>query len=219
MKKVFFAVMAAAMIVLTGCGDSDESNAKHYSEVTVSSAENSAEAVADNTFIITLYPDKAPISCANFEKLVSENFYDGLTFHRVIDNFMAQGGDPMGTGTGGSDENIKGEFRSNGVENDLLHKRGTVSMARGFDPDSATSQFFICYTDCGFLDGEYAAFGEVTQGMEVVDSFLQVPRSIGSDNDISSPNTPIIMKDVEMIGPDSNGNPRVQIIMDNFLAE
>ena len=219
MKKCIFAILSAAMIILTGCGETAESSDKHYGEISVSKAENSVEATAENTIIITLYPDKAPISCKNFEKLVSENFYDGLTFHRVIDDFMAQGGDPMGTGSGGSDETIKGEFKSNGVENDLLHKRGTVSMARALEPDSASSQFFICYTDCDFLDGEYAAFGEVTQGMEVVDNFLKVPRSIGLDNSVSSPDTPIVMKDVEMIEPDSKGNPRVQIIMDDFLSE
>ena len=113
---------------------------------------------------IELYPDIAPISCANFEKLVKQGFYDGLTFHRVIDGFMAQGGDPDGTGAGGSDTPIKGEFSSNGVQNDLSHKRGIVSMARTQDPNSASSQFFICYSDaCVQLDGDYAAFGRRVQ--------------------------------------------------------
>ena len=125
------------------------------------------------SFTMAVYPDIAPITVENFLGLVSEGFYDGLTFHRVISGFMAQGGDPLGNGTGGSDKEIKGEFSSNGVENKLSHQRGVVSMARSNDPDSASSQFFICYGDQSrSLDGNYAAFGIVTEGMEVVDSFL-----------------------------------------------
>ena len=190
------------MGVFSGCGSQDNS--------TVSTGDS---------FIITLYPDIAPITCENFEKLVEEGFYDGLTFHRVVENFMAQGGDPSGNGTGGSSETIKGEFSQNGVENNLSHTRGVVSMARSNDPDSASSQFFICYTDCSFLDGQYAAFGEVTEGMEVVDSFLEVERSMGSDGAVSSPNSPIVMEEVKMIDADSDGNPRVQITMNDFLNE
>ena len=130
---------------------------------------------------------------------------------------MAQGGDPKGDGTGGSDENIKGEFQSNGVENTLSHTRGVVSMARSNDPDSASSQFFICYGDESFLDGSYAAFGKVTEGMEVVDSFLKVERSMGSDGEQSSPNKDIVMKKVVMIDDDSDGNPRVEVTMNDFL--
>ena len=132
---------------------------------------------------------------------------------------MAQGGDPTGTGTGGSEQTIKGEFSSNGVENNLSHQRGVVSMARSSNPDSASSQFFICYKDCSFLDGNYAAFGEVTQGMEVVDNFLKVSRSYGSDGAISSPDVPIKMKEVKMIDPDENNHPRVEIIMEDFLNQ
>ena len=172
------------------------------------------------TFVITLHPDTAPITCENFESLVNEGFYDGLTFHRVVEGFMAQGGDPMGTGMGGSTRKIKGEFASNGVENNLSHKRGVVSMARSMEPDTASSQFFICYDDsCTFLDGNYAAFGEVTEGMDVVDDFLKVPRSLGSDGDISSPDKDIIMEKVEMIDDDANGDPRVQITMNDFLGD
>ena len=142
---------------------------------------------------------------------MKEGFYDGLTFHRVVDDFMAQGGDPNGDGTGGAEETIKGEFSSNGVENPLKHKRGTVSMARSQDPDSASSQFFICYTDdCSFLDGDYAAFGEVTEGMETVDKFLDVDRVTGSDNAVSKPLTPITISKAQMIDDDSEGNPRAQ---------
>ena len=168
--------------------------------------------------IITLYPDVAPITCENFENLVSQGFYNGLTFHRVIEGFMAQGGDPQGTGMGGSDQTIKGEFSVNGVENTLSHQRGVVSMARSMDYDSASSQFFICYADCSSLDGSYAAFGEVTEGMEVVDSFLQVERAMGGDGAMSAPTKPIIMETVELIDDDANGNPRVQVTMNDFLS-
>lgn len=139
-----------------------------------------------------------------------------MTFHRVVDGFMAQGGDPKGNGTGGSDKTIKGEFSSNGVENTLSHQRGVVSMARSQDNDSASSQFFICYADCSFLDGSYAAFGEVTEGMDVVDSFLDVDRSLGGDGAISSPNTPIVIEKAVMIDADENGNPRAQFTMNDF---
>ncbi len=147
-------------------------------------------------FIIELCPEQAPITCANFLKLVKSGFYDGLTFHRVIDGFMAQGGDPEGTGCGGSDECIKGEFRINGVNNTLSHTRGVISMARSANPDSASSQFFICYDDCTFLDGQYAAFGKVTEGMEVVDGFLKIDRRMSFGGERSTPVEPIVMKTV-----------------------
>ena len=123
---------------------------------------------------IELYEDKAPITVANFKKLVSEGFYDGLIFHRVIAGFMIQGGDPTGTGCGGSSEKIKGEFRANGVANDISHVRGVVSMARSQMPNSASSQFFIMHADGKFLDGNYAAFGKVVSGIEVVDEIAGV---------------------------------------------
>lgn len=121
------------------------------------------------TIKIELDPTAAPITVANFEKLVKEGFYDGLTFHRIIPGFMIQGGDPLGNGTGGSKETIKGEFASNGVQNPLKHTRGVISMARAMDPNSASSQFFIMHADAPHLDGEYAAFGKVVEGMDVVD--------------------------------------------------
>lgn len=128
-------------------------------------------------FIIELLPEYAPETAANFESLVKEGFYDGVIFHRVIDDFMAQGGDPTGTGMGGSGKNIKGEFIQNGfAQNTLSHTRGVVSMARSMNPNSASSQFFICYADCTFLDGQYAGFGRVIEGMETVDAFLEVER-------------------------------------------
>ena len=118
---------------------------------------------------IELYPETAPITVKNFEKLVNEGFYDGLIFHRVINGFMIQGGDPTGTGYSGSDESITGEFAANGIKNDLSHTRGVISMARAFDPNSASSQFFIMHEDAPHLDGQYAAFGKVVEGMDVVD--------------------------------------------------
>ncbi|MCR4888372.1 MAG: peptidylprolyl isomerase [Ruminococcus sp.] len=122
---------------------------------------------------IELYPDIAPISCENFEKLVKQGFYDGLTFHRVISGFMIQGGCPNGTGTGGPGWHIKGEFAANGIKNDLKHTRGVLSMARAQDPDSAGSQFFIMHEDASYLDGQYAAFGKVVEGMDVVDEIAE----------------------------------------------
>jgi peptidyl-prolyl cis-trans isomerase B (cyclophilin B) len=140
---------------------------------------------------IELYPDIAPISCENFEKLVKSGFYDGLTFHRVIPGFMIQGGCPNGTGTGGPGWHIKGEFASNGVKNDLKHTRGVLSMARSMMPDSAGSQFFIMHEDAPHLDGNYAAFGKVVEGMDVVDEIAEC------ETDYSDkPTTPQVMKKV-----------------------
>ena len=123
---------------------------------------------------LELYPEIAPITVANFEKLVKEGFYDGLIFHRVIRGFMIQGGCPQGTGTGGPGWHIKGEFAMNGVKNDLKHTRGVISMARSMNPDSAGSQFFIMHEDAPHLDGQYAAFGKVVEGMDVVDAIAGV---------------------------------------------
>lgn len=206
---------AALCFTLAACGSTDESSKsedKTKSAAEISSAEDSKTQLG--TFTITLYPEYAPITCENFEKLVNDGFYNGLTFHRVVEDFMAQGGDPNGNGTGGSDSNIKGEFSQNGVDNKLSRTRGVVSMARSQDPDSASSQFFICYTDdCTFLDGQYAAFGKVTEGMEVVDSFLNVERVTGTDGAISSPTTPIVIKEAKMIDDDADGNPRATFEM------
>ncbi len=124
---------------------------------------------------LELYPESAPITVANFLKLVGEGFYDGLIFHRVISGFMIQGGDPEGTGMGGAKEKIKGEFRANGVKNDIKHVRGVISMARAMDMNSASSQFFIMHQDASYLDGKYAAFGKVIEGMDAVDEIASVP--------------------------------------------
>lgn len=144
---------------------------------------------------LELYPDKAPITVANFLKLVGQGFYDGLIFHRVISGFMIQGGDPEGTGTGGSGERIKGEFLLNGVPNDVKHERGVLSMARSRHPDSASSQFFIVHEDAPHLDGSYAAFGRVVEGMDAVDEIANVETGPGD-----RPLTEVRMKRVYVLG-------------------
>lgn len=128
-----------------------------------------------DSMVVELNEKVAPITVANFKKLVSQGFYDGLIFHRVISGFMIQGGDPQGTGMGGSKETVKGEFRVNGVNNPLSHERGVISMARSQFYNSASSQFFICHADAKFLDGQYAAFGKVVQGIEEVDRIASTP--------------------------------------------
>ncbi len=124
--------------------------------------------------VLELYPETAPITVANFVKLANEGFYNGLIFHRVIENFMIQGGDPTGTGMGGPGYQIKGEFASNGVKNPLKHSRGVISMARSMRPDSAGSQFFIMHKDAPHLDGQYAAFGKLLEGFETLDEIAGV---------------------------------------------
>jgi peptidyl-prolyl cis-trans isomerase B (cyclophilin B) len=138
---------------------------------------------------VELDPKSAPITAANFEQLVKEGFYNGLTFHRVIPGFMIQGGCPLGTGTGGSGKNIKGEFAINGVNNPIKHTRGVISMARSMMPNSASSQFFIMHQDAPHLDGQYAAFGHVTQGMDVVDRIA----SVQTDRN-DKPVTPVVIE-------------------------
>lgn len=189
---VLSVVLAGALAALTGCG----SNGAKNSAETASASEEAVSSEADEaagddsdllsgkhhaeinvkdygTIKVELDADNAPISVTNFVDLAKNGFYDGLTFHRIISGFMIQGGDPNGNGTGGSDKNIKGEFASNGVDNPLSHTRGAISMARSNDPDSASSQFFIVHEDSDFLDGEYAVFGYVTDGMEIVDKICE----------------------------------------------
>lgn len=189
-------IMTVSM--LSGCKNDDPMN---------------SAVVGENSFILTLYPDIAPVTCENFKQLVDDGFYNGLTFHRVVDGFIAQGGDPNGDGTGASSEAITGEFYSNGVSNNLSHVKGTVSMARADDFNSATCQFFICLDDLTYLDGKYAAFGNVTEGMEVVDSFLNVPRSVGRMGEVSSPDIPIYIEYAKTVESDSAGNPRIQFLI------
>ena len=144
------------------------------------------------TIELELDADTAPITVTNFVKLAQQDFYDGLTFHRIMDGFMIQGGDPLGNGRGGSDEKIKGEFKSNGVENDISHVRGVISMARSSDPNSASSQFFIVQTDSTFLDGDYAAFGKVTEGMDVVDAICKDAKPTDDNGTIPAEEQPVI---------------------------
>ncbi len=145
------------------------------------------------TIRLELYPDKAPITVENFLKLVKSGFYDGLCFHRIIPGFMIQGGDPKGNGCGGPGWSIKGEFRSNGVPNDLKHVRGVISMARAMDPNSAGSQFFIMHADAPHLDGEYAAFGSVIEGMDEVDRIANTPTGFQD-----APKEDVIMKKLSL---------------------
>lgn len=204
MKK-FFKIMALAMsfvILFCSCGGSSENETTTSPAEVGDAAHSQVKFTMENggSFIVELYPEYAPITVDNFIDLVSEGFYDGLTFHRVVEDFMAQGGDPEGTGMGGSDKSIKGEFSINGhTSNTLSHTRGVISMARSSDYNSASSQFFICYGDATFLDGQYAAFGKVIEGMEVVDSFLEVERVFGSDGAQSRPVEPIVIEKAEVI--------------------
>ena len=149
--------------------------------------------IADyGTISLELDADTAPISVTNFINLANDGFYDGLTFHRIIKDFMIQGGDPEGNGTGGAEQNIKGEFASNNIENNISHVRGVISMARSMDPDSASSQFFIVHQDSTFLDGEYAAIGHVTEGIEIVDQICDDTPVQDNDGTVASEDQPVI---------------------------
>lgn len=144
------------------------------------------------TIQVALDPKEAPLTCQNFIELANDGFYDNLTFHRIMKGFMIQGGDPNGDGTGGSEKTVKGEFSSNGVENSLSHERGVISMARSSDKDSASSQFFICDADDPFLDGDYAAFGKVIKGMDVVDKIADDAKPTDNNGSISKDEQPVI---------------------------
>lgn len=144
------------------------------------------------TIDLELDPKAAPLTCENFLKLVNQGFYDGLTFHRIINGFMMQGGDPEGTGMGGSSEKIKGEFSANGVKNDLSHTRGAISMARSQAMDSASSQFFIVHQDSTFLDGQYACFGYVTDGMDVVDAICETVPVVDNNGTVQDGHQPVM---------------------------
>ena len=174
--------------------DSSEAEDSKQSEEKLLTGKHHAEIVVKDygTIKLELDADTAPISVTNFVKLAKEGFYDGLTFHRIISGFMIQGGDPNGDGTGGSDETIKGEFKENGVENNISHVRGVISMARSMDNDSASSQFFIVHKDSTFLDGQYAGFGKVTDGMEVVDKICKKVKVEDEDGTTLPENQPVI---------------------------
>lgn len=204
MKKLtaLFLCMALTAAVITGCGSKSETDTSEPSDG--ASSENTeeellfglhhAEIEVENygTIALELDADTAPISVTNFVNLAKDGFYDGLTFHRIISGFMIQGGDPLGNGTGGSDKTIKGEFSGNGVENDISHVRGVISMARANDPDSASSQFFIVHEDSDFLDGQYAAFGHVTEGMEIVDQICADTPVQDGNGTVASGEQPVI---------------------------
>lgn len=215
MKKKFSFLLVLAVLVMgfSACGGSKSDTTSETKATKAPKATETAEAtkkpeskttdtkgkhhakikVKDyGTIEVELDGDTAPITVANFIKLVNEKFYDGLTFHRIMSGFMIQGGDPLGNGTGGSDETIKGEFSSNGVENNISHKRGVISMARSSDPDSASSQFFIMHQDSTYLDGEYAAFGKVTKGMSVVDKICEDATPTDSNGTIEKADQPVI---------------------------
>lgn len=166
-------------------GEAELLSGRHYVEIDVKDY---------GVIKLELDADTAPITVTNFISLVEEGFYDGLTFHRIIDGFMVQGGDPRGDGTGGSEKTIKGEFSDNGVENNISHLRGVISMARSSLPNSASSQFFIVHEDSTFLDGQYAAFGKVVSGIEVVDALCADVANWGADGNgvIPSENQPVI---------------------------
>jgi len=179
---IVFFLSFVLLLLLSGCGTTKSEPSKEenttqakvispddYPIVTITMEDNS-------TITLELYPDKAPNTVNNFVSLVNKGFYDGLIFHRIIPDFMIQGGDPNGNGTGGPGYSIKGEFSENGFENDLKHERGVISMARSQLPDSAGSQFFIMVADAPHLDGEYAPFGKVIEGMDVVDKIVSSKR-------------------------------------------
>lgn len=219
MKKIVSCLLVLAMMVfgLSACGlNSDETGSQDKSRQSVESKAEKATSAAEEsdvlsgkhhatievekygTISVELDADIAPITVTNFVNLAKQGFYDGLTFHRIMDGFMIQGGDPTGTGAGGSDQKIKGEFQANGVENNLSHKRGVISMARATDYDSASSQFFIVQADSDFLDGEYAAFGNVTEGMEIVDQICEDTPVEDNNGTVLSENQPKITK-VEVV--------------------
>lgn len=207
MKKVICLVLTAILLSFSFAGckkkeilfeDIDFSLVSDIEKVTVTEEKTDYVMIDVENYgkiVIRLFPDVAPETVENFKKLVSEKFYDGLIFHRVIKNFMIQTGDPLGNGTGGSSENIKGEFSANGFTNNLKHVRGVVSMARRSDSmDSASSQFFICQVDYPSLNGQYASFGFVVYGMDVVDAIAEV-RTNSSDK----PRTDIVMNSIRFV--------------------
>ena len=187
MKKIFAFAAALALLlgILTACGsgNSAELSGKHHVEIVIRDY---------GTIAVELDADAAPITVANFLKLAKSGFYDGLTFHRIINGFMMQGGDPEGTGMGGSSEKIKGEFSANGVKNDLSHTRGAISMARSQAMDSASSQFFIVHQDSTFLDGQYACFGYVTDGMDVVDAICETVPVVDNNGTVQDGHQPVM---------------------------
>ena len=192
MKKILAFLLCVMMIAsLSSCSNSDTGLKK---------VTHTVEIEIENYGVITVDLDgkTAPITVENFIKLAEEGFYNGLTFHRIINGFMMQGGDPKGNGTGGSDKKIKGEFKANGVKNNISHVRGVISMARSNNYDSASSQFFIMQQDDVRLDGQYAAFGKVTSGMEIVDEICKKTPVIDNNGSVSTNNQPVI-KEIRVV--------------------
>ncbi len=195
-------LMAFSCVALTGCGEDSSSSSTAATTATqketAKAPSGSSIAAIDvkdyGTIRVALYQDEAPITVANFIKLVNSGFYNGLTFHRAVKQFVLQGGDPNGNGTGGSSETIKGEFSANGVENHLSHTRGAISMARSSDYDSASSQFFIVQNSdaATTLDGQYACFGYVIEGMDIVDQIIADSVATDSNGTLAADTQPII---------------------------
>lgn len=195
MKRKITSVLVCILLLMTmvvGCGSGSDNSKDAQEENTKGKVQAEIDVKDYGVITLELDADVAPITVANFVKLAKEGFYDGLTFHRIISGFMIQGGDPLGNGTGGSEETIKGEFSSNGVENNISHVRGVISMARSADYDSASSQFFIVHEDSTFLDGQYAAFGKVTSGMEVVDAICNDVTVEDDNGTVLAKNQPVI---------------------------
>ena len=201
MKKVGSICLAVLLILsLAGCGKTSVVGITTTSKAPAANEESQGvgthhaeiEIQDYGTITVELDGDAAPITVQNFMDLANAGFYDGLTFHRIISGFMMQGGDPNGNGTGGSENTIKGEFSANGVENPLSHTRGAISMARAQDPGSASSQFFICHADSTFLDGQYACFGYVTDGMDVVDAVCEAAQPTDDNGTIPADQQPVI---------------------------
>ena len=204
-KLSVFLLCTFLAAALWGCGSasggsSSSENGAEGEEALLSGLHYAEIEVKDyGTISLELDADTAPITVTNFVKLAEDGFYDGLTFHRIIDGFMIQGGDPLGNGTGGSEETIKGEFSENGVENPISHERGVISMARSMDPDSASSQFFIVHQDSTYLDGQYAAFGHVTEGMEIVDAICADTPVQDNNGTVAAEDQPVITS-VKIVG-------------------
>ncbi len=203
MKKIFLIISCLTLVFCFTACSKDKKKTNEIEEKSNSQEEEKYMTGKHNVKIeiedygditLELDADVAPITVTNFINLVNDKFYDGLTFHRIISGFMIQGGDPEGNGTGGSDKEIKGEFSANGVKNDISHKRGVISMARAQSYDSASSQFFIVHEDSTFLDGQYAAFGHVTDGMEVVDKICEKVKVEDDNGTVLSKNQPKIKK-------------------------
>ena len=193
--KQFLTIVLIIMtlVVLASCGTTTKTETTNAEPVEGIGMHNIEMTIADyGTIKLELDGDTAPITVQNFLDLVNSGFYNGLTFHRIMDGFMIQGGDPEGTGFGGSEKTIVGEFSSNGYENNISHKKGVISMARSQNPNSASSQFFIMVADADYLDGNYAAFGRVTEGQEIVDKIAKDAEPTDNNGTIPAENQPVI---------------------------